>query len=94
MDLILTFLAILPLILVFVLMAVFRQPSNRALPISWMVTVFAALFFWKINPADLAVFSFKGMFIAIDILFINPYIVAILQLDDYCIFIKKLWPWH
>lgn len=67
---ILALFAFLPIILIFVLMAGFRQPATRAMPLAFLVTFLLAVFVWQVHWNWLFAASINGVVIAFKILLI------------------------
>lgn len=66
----LVILALLPLVIIFVLLVVFRQPAKTTMPIAYVTTALIVLFYWGVPGADVAAHTINGIVIAISILFI------------------------
>ncbi|MBW3023262.1 L-lactate permease [Candidatus Woesearchaeota archaeon] len=62
--------ALLPFIIIFFLMVVLKWPAFRAMIVSWIATVFVALFSWQMFPEWVMAASFKGLFVAVEIILI------------------------
>ncbi|MCK5128479.1 MAG: L-lactate permease, partial [Clostridiales bacterium] len=62
--------AVIPILLAVILMAIFNQSAKKALPIAWISVLFIGLFVWKISLSDILAYSVFGMFKAIDLLLI------------------------
>ncbi|MCG8582516.1 MAG: L-lactate permease, partial [Bacteroidales bacterium] len=63
-------LAFIPILLTIVLMAGFNWGAKKALPLSWLLAVLIALFYWKIDFLNVTAYSFFGVLKALDILII------------------------
>jgi len=63
-------LAFIPILLTIVLMAGFNWGAKKALPLSWLLAVLIALFYWKIDLLNVTAYSFFGVLKALDILII------------------------
>ncbi|MCL3782653.1 L-lactate permease [Prolixibacteraceae bacterium JC049] len=63
-------LAFTPILLTIVLMAGFNWGAKKALPLSWLLAVIIALFYWKIDIINVTAYSFFGVLKALDILII------------------------
>ncbi|MFP4690385.1 MAG: L-lactate permease [Bacteroidales bacterium] len=67
---ILALLAFFPIFTIFMLMAVFRWPATRAMPVSFGITLLLAIFTWEMPAQWIAAASFNGLIIAVNILLI------------------------
>ena len=67
---ILGLLAALPIIVIFLLMVVLRQPATKAMPIAFLVTLLLAVFVWNTHLNWIAAASLNGVVIAFKILLI------------------------
>jgi lactate permease len=63
-------LALLPIASALMLMAVFDKPARIVLPLSWLLSVVIALFFWQTPLPDVLSFSLFGSLKAFDIIVI------------------------
>lgn len=70
MQTLLVILALLPLVIIFVLLVVFRQPAKITMPIAYVTTALIALFYWGVAGLEVAAHTINGVIIAISILFI------------------------
>lgn len=61
-------LALLPLLLCIILMAVFNIPAKFSLPISWLVACVIGLIFWKMEFLEVLAYSLSGIFNSLDVL--------------------------
>jgi lactate permease len=68
--LMLSLLAFAPIVAALVLLAVFKIPARKTLPLTFLLTVFLACAFWQMNPLELLAFSLIGGLQSIDILLI------------------------
>lgn len=66
----LALLALLPILLIFVLMAGMKQPATRVMPIAYLVTLGLTIFVWDTHVNWMAAASINGVVIAIKILLI------------------------
>jgi lactate permease len=66
----LALLAVIPILIIFVLMAGFRWPATRAMPLAFLVTLGLAWFVWGTYPNWIAAASVNGVVIAFKILLI------------------------
>lgn len=66
----LAFLAFIPILAIFILMAIFRWPATRAMPLSFFITLTLALWVWSMPVNWIAAASMNGIVIALKILFI------------------------
>lgn len=63
-------LALLPLIIIFGLLVVFRQPAKVTMPIAYVVTALVALTYWGMGGPAVAAYTINGIVVAVTILFI------------------------
>lgn len=54
----------------FFAMTVLRWPAKRAMPIAWILSVFIAMFFWKMSLQHVVAYSITGFLSAFETLFI------------------------
>ena len=66
----LSILALLPIVSVFVLIVLFRWPATRAMPVAFFITCVLAFFFWKTPPLQMAAATVDGLVTAVSILYI------------------------
>ncbi|WP_264738104.1 L-lactate permease [Cytobacillus firmus] len=66
----LALLSLLPIIAVAVFLVGLRWPASKAMPISYLVAVFLALFVWKVSGATVAAASINGLVVAGTLLYI------------------------
>ena len=66
----LAFLALLPIIMVFLLLVVMRLPAKFAMPVAYLTTVLLSLFVWKTSGVQVAAATVHGVLTAINVLFI------------------------
>ncbi|TVQ88712.1 MAG: L-lactate permease, partial [Bacteroidetes bacterium] len=69
-DGLLGLLAALPIIVIFVLMVVLRQPATKAMPVAFLFTLLLAVFIWNTHWNWVAAASLNGVVIAFKILLI------------------------
>ncbi len=69
-DILLAVLGFFPVLVIFVLMAGFRWPATRAMPVAFMIVLALAFFVWGIYPEYIFAAGINGMVIAIEILLI------------------------
>jgi lactate permease len=62
--------ALLPIIVIFVLMAVYNWPATRAMPVAFFITLGLVFFLWDMPVSWIAAASINGVVIAVKILFI------------------------
>lgn len=62
--------AVLPLLLVFVLLVVFKWSAIKALPLALVLTIVTALFYWEMPGIRVAAASIEGLIIAGKVLYI------------------------
>ena len=65
-----TFLALTPILTVFLLLVVLRLPAKSAMTASYLVTASLALFVWQTGTAKVAAATTNGVIVALTILFI------------------------
>ncbi len=66
----LALLALLPILIIFVLMAGMRWPATRAMPLAFVFTLLLVLFIWEMPVVWIAAASINGLVIALKILLI------------------------
>jgi len=64
------FLAILPILTVFLLLVVMRSPAVKAMPVAYVVTIILAYFVWKMPTIAIAAASIKGLIICFTLMWI------------------------
>lgn len=67
---VLSFLALLPLLLVGVLLAGFRWPARRAMPVGYLAAVIIAVTVWKMSLTGVAAATIEGLVVAGTMLYI------------------------
>jgi len=67
MNLILTLVALIPFVLLFVLIILKKIPAIKAMPITWLVTLIIALAIWKISFVFISASLLKALFLTIEI---------------------------
>jgi lactate permease len=77
---ILSALALLPILSVFVLIVLFRRPATRAMPVAYFITILLALLVWKVPLFQIAAASCDGLVTAASILYIVLGAVLLLNL--------------
>lgn len=77
---ILSVLALLPILSVFVLVVLFRWPATRAMPVAFLITALLALFVWKVPILQISAASIDGLVTAASILYIVLGAVLLLNL--------------
>lgn len=65
-----TFLAMLPIIIVFVLLVVMRLPAKYAMSLAYVATAALSYFVWQTSGNQVAAATIHGVLTAINILFI------------------------
>lgn len=65
-----TFLALAPIIVVFVLLVVMRLPAKISMSAAYVVTALLAYFVWQVSGAQVAAATVNGIIVALTILFI------------------------
>ncbi|UNU73027.1 L-lactate permease [Moraxella nasovis] len=66
----LTLLALLPILIVFILLVVMRLPAKIAMPVAYVATALLSLFVWQTSSAQVAAASVHGVLTAVNVLFI------------------------
>lgn len=66
----LTFLALLPILIVFALLVVMRLPAKVAMPVAYIATALLSLFVWQTAGNQVAAATIHGVLTAINVLFI------------------------
>ena len=66
----LTFLALLPILIVFVLLVVMRLPAKVAMPVAYLATVILSIFVWQTSAVQVTAATVHGVLTAINVLFI------------------------
>lgn len=66
----LALIAIIPIAMVLILMAGFRWPATRAMPLAWLVCAGLAMLVWKLPPGLVAASTLSGFGSAINVLII------------------------
>ena len=64
------FIAILPLLMVFIMLVVFRWPASRVMPLALLLIIVEVLFYWKMPGIRVAAAGIEGLLIACQILYI------------------------
>lgn len=66
----LTFLALLPILIVFVLLVIMRLPAKIAMPVAYFATALLSLFVWQTSAPQVAAATIHGILTAVNVLFI------------------------
>lgn len=66
----LTFLALVPILVVFVLLVIMRLPAKYAMPIAYFATALLSLFVWQTAGNQVAAATIHGVLTALNVLFI------------------------
>ncbi|STZ13793.1 L-lactate permease [Moraxella caviae] len=66
----LTFLALLPILIVFVLLVLMRLPAKVAMPVAYVATTLLSLFVWQTSGSQVAAATVHGVLTAVNVLFI------------------------
>jgi lactate permease len=77
---ILSAIALLPILSVFVLIVLFRWPATRAMPVAYLITILLALLVWDVPLRQIAAASCDGIVTAVSILYIVLGAVLLLNL--------------
>lgn len=64
------FLALTPILVVFILLVLMRWPAKHAMPVAWLYTGLMGIFIWKMDVVRVVASSLQGVFIAATILYI------------------------
>lgn len=64
------FVAIAPLLAVFLLLVLFRWSAKRTMPLAYLLTLVLAATYWQVAPRRLAAASIEGLVFAIELLYI------------------------
>ncbi|MAG45816.1 MAG: lactate permease [Nanoarchaeota archaeon] len=76
----LTFLALIPLLLVFTLMVILKWRALKAMPLTWLTTIVIAFLFWKMPLPWIGAATLKGFFVAFEIILIIFGAILLLKL--------------
>lgn len=79
----LSFLALLPILVVAVMLVAFRFSARVAMPVGFALTALIAYFAWNVPVANIAASCIQGMFITFDILYIIFGAILLLTLLNY-----------
>ena len=79
----LSFLALLPILVVAVLLVAFRVSARIAMPVGFLLTAVVAFFFWEFPLRYISASVIQGMFITFDILYIIFGAILLLSLLNY-----------
>jgi lactate permease len=82
-SLLLALLAFIPILSAAILLVGLRVPAKKAMPISLLITVVIAYFFWDIPFDYLSASAIQGLFITFDILYIIFGAIVLLNLLNY-----------
>lgn len=66
----LIFLALLPILIVFILLVVMRLPAKIAMPVAYFATALLSLFVWQTSGSQVAAATIHGVLTAVNVLFI------------------------
>jgi len=67
---VLAFLALFPILVVFILIVLLRKPATKAMPLAYLVTCLLAFLVWKVPLAQISAASVDGLITAASILYI------------------------
>ena len=76
------FLALLPILTVFVLIVLFRWPATKAMPVAFLITCLLAFSVWKVPILQIAAASIDGLVTAGSILYIILGAILLLNLQQ------------
>ena len=65
-----TVFALLPILSIFLLLVIAKQPATIAMPIVYIITLVSAGVVWQVSPSILAATSLRGVVISLEILYI------------------------
>ncbi len=86
----LSFLALLPILVVAILLVGFRIPARTSMPIGFLLTAAVAYFGWDFSLTSILASSIQGLFITFDILYIIFGAILLLTLLNYSGAIKVI----
>lgn len=86
----LSFLALLPILVVAILLVGFRIPARTSMPVGFLLTAVVAFFGWDISLTNILASSIQGLFITFDILYIIFGAILLLTLLNYSGAIKVI----
>jgi lactate permease len=70
MSILITSLALLPFVLLFILIIFLKWPAIKAMPIVWFITALSALIVWKLSPLSIFASFIKGTLLSFEIMLI------------------------
>jgi lactate permease len=79
----LSFLALLPILVVAILLVGFRIPARTTMPVGFLLTAAVAFFAWDFPVTNILASSIQGLFITFDILYIIFGAILLLTLLNY-----------
>ena len=62
--------ALIPIITIFILLVIVRQPAKNVMPLAYAVTAIIALLIWQVSFSVLWASTLQGLVIALEILYI------------------------
>ena len=86
----LSFLAILPILVVAIMLVGFRIPARTTMPVGFLITAVVAFFAWDFSITNILASSIQGLFITFDILYIIFGAILLLTLLNYSGAIKVI----
>ena len=86
----LSFLALLPILVVAIMLVGFRIPARTAMPVGFLLTAVVAFFGWDFSVTNILASSIQGLFITFDILYIIFGAILLLTLLNYSGAIKVI----
>lgn len=92
-TLIITLLASVPFILLFILIVLRRWPALKVMPLVWILTAIIAFYIWKVSAAWIGASFIKGTFISLEIMLIifgAVWIIEILKEKKQIMFLHNL----
>ncbi len=86
----LSFLALLPILVVAIMLVGFRIPARTSMPIGFLLTAAVAFFAWDFSVTNIMASTIQGLFITFDILYIIFGAILLLTLLNYSGAIKVI----
>ena len=62
--------AVLPIVVTATLLVGFRWPASLAMPVAYLSVVLVAVFYWQVNPWQVAAASLNGITVTVSLLYI------------------------
>jgi lactate permease len=86
----LSFLALLPILVIATMMVGFRIPARTTMPVGFILTSIVAFFGWEFPATSILASSIQGLFITFDILYIIFGAILLLTLLNYSGAVKRI----